>query len=417
MITFGPVPSRRLGQSLGITNIPPKVCTYSCIYCQVGRTSKMQVDRQVFYEPRDIFCAAQDKVGKVREAGETVDSGGDGGRGAGWPLSGLASDADATCGSTQVRVGSERKRDMPPRLTVVGSLNMDLVVRSPRIPRPGETIIGSAFHVVPGGKGANQAVAAARLGAQVAMVGRLGDDDFGHTMLDSLVAEGVDVTFVTPEPKHPTGVALITVDDTGENTIVVASGANMNLSPVQVEAAMAAIEAADVLLLQLEIPLESVIRAAELARSHGTKVILNPAPARPVPNELLALVDVLVPNESETELLAGISFDDPVGAGRAAQKLLERGVETVVLTLGAHGALLAYGDQIQHVPAFEVEPVDTTAAGDAFLAGFAVALAEGKPLSQAVSWGNAAGALATTKLGAQPSLPTRPALEELLPRV
>jgi ribokinase len=324
---------------------------------------------------------------------------------------------------------------MAAHVTVVGSLNMDLVARAPRIPRPGETIIGGDFHTLPGGKGANQAVAAARLGAQVSMVGRLGQDTFAGSLLDNLTAAGVDHTFVIQDPEAATGVALIMVDDAGQNSIVVASGANMRLSPADVDAAEAAIADADALLLQLESPLETVARAAEVARAHGVRVILNPAPARSLPATLLSLVDVLIPNESETALLTGVPVGDwpetetaaRAGIGttlreellvlrgeKAARALRESGVDTVILTLGERGALLAREGETTLFPAFEVTPVDTTAAGDAFVGGFAVALAEGKPLAEAVRWGNGAGALATTRLGAQPSLPTRQALETLL---
>jgi ribokinase len=271
-------------------------------------------------------------------------------------------------------------------MTVVGSLNMDLVIRSPRIPRPGETIIGGEYRNVPGGKGANQAVAAARLGARVSMVGRVGSDAFGDQLLDHLVADGIDHTFVLKDQDAATGVALIVVDDAG----------------------------ADALLLQLESPIETVRRAAEVARAHGVTVILNPAPARPLPAQLLALVDVLIPNESETALLTGLPVENHAQGQAAASALRELGVGTVILTLGERGAMLAQGTEAQVFPTFDVDPVDTTAAGDAFVAGLAVALAEGKPMAEAVRWGNAAGALATTRLGAQPSLPTRAALEQML---
>ena len=303
---------------------------------------------------------------------------------------------------------------MTARVTVVGSLNMDLVIRSPRIPRPGETILAGQFRHVPGGKGANQAVAAARLGAQVSMIGRVGDDPFGHQLLENLAADGIDHTFVLRDGQAATGVALIVVDDAGENSIVVASGANMRLSPADVEAAETAIAGAHVLLLQLETPVEAVTRAAEIARAHIVPVMLNPAPACDLPPDLLALVDVLVPNEGEAALLAGRSVQSLAEAEAAARALQEMGIGTVILTLGKQGALLAQGTGIQVFPAFDVQPVDTTAAGDAFLAGLAVALAEGKPTAEAVHWANAAGALATTRLGAQPSLPNRGAVEELL---
>ena len=291
---------------------------------------------------------------------------------------------------------------------------MDLIVCSPRIPQPGETIIGSGFRSVPGGKGANQAVAAARLGAQVSLVGRVGQDAFASSLLENLAADDVDHAFVIQDQEAATGVALIVVDGAGQNSIVVASGANMRLSPSDVQAAEAVITGADALLLQLESPLETVIRAAELARAYQVQVILNPAPARPLPAELLALVDVLIPNESETALLTGMPVGCQAEAEAAAGALRKLGVGTVILTLGERGALLAREKGAHLFPAFDVTPVDTTAAGDAFVAGFAVALAEGKPLAEAVPWGNAAGALATTKLGAQSSLPTRRALETFL---
>jgi len=299
-------------------------------------------------------------------------------------------------------------------LTVVGSLNMDLVTRSPRIPQPGETIIGSNFHIVPGGKGANQAVAAARLGARTSMVGRVGCDVFAEELLGNLAAAGVDHRFVLQDSDAPTGVALIVVDGVGQNSIVVASGANMRLSPADVDGAEAAIAGADVVLLQLECALETVTRAAEMARAHGATVILNPAPARPLPTELLALVDVLVPNESETALLTGRAVGDQAEAEDAAVALLDLGVGNVILTLGERGALLARRGKTELFPAFDVCPVDTTGAGDAFVAGFAVAVGEGKTLAEAVRWGNAAGALATTRLGAQSSLPSRQAVEDML---
>jgi ribokinase len=303
---------------------------------------------------------------------------------------------------------------MTARVVVVGSLNMDLVIRSARIPQPGETILGGEFHSIPGGKGANQAVGTARLGAHVSMVGRVGDDAFGNQLLKNLSADGIDHTFVLRDGTSATGVALIVVDDAGQNTIVVASGANMRLSPSDVDAAAAVFATADALLLQLESPLQTVIHAAKLARAHGVTVILNPAPARPLPQELLTLVDVLVPNESETSLLTGMPVANLDEAVAASAALHQAGVGTVILTLGERGALLAEERATRVLPAFEVEPLDTTAAGDAFLAGLAVALAEGRNPDEAVRWGNAAGALATTRLGAQTSLPARQAVEQLL---
>ena len=303
---------------------------------------------------------------------------------------------------------------MVARIAVVGSLNMDLVARVPRIPRPGETLIGGEFRSVPGGKGANQAVAAARLGATVTMVGRVGQDAFAGPLRANLAAAGIEHTFVSSDAAAATGVALIVVAADGENSIVVAPGVNMRLAPADVEAATAVIAGADALLLQLEIPLAAVIQAAQIAHAHGVRVILNPAPARSLPGELLALVDVLIPNESETALLTGLPVDNQTVAATAAATLLSLGVGNVILTLGERGAMLAQSGTVEFFPAFEVVPVDTTAAGDAFVGGFAVALAEGKSLATAVRWGNGAGGLAATKLGSQPSLPTRQDLEKLL---
>lgn len=309
---------------------------------------------------------------------------------------------------------------MTARVTVVGSLNMDLIVRTPRLPQRGETITGSDFHTAAGGKGANQAVATARLGARVAMVGRVGNDAFGDTLLDAMIAADLDCTHIGRDPAAATGVALITVDDAGDNTIAVIPGANGRLSVADVDVAESVLTAADVLLLQLESPLDVVIRAAQVAHARKVRVILNPAPACPLPDELLAAVDVLAPNESETAFLTGRSVASLDEARAAAHALLEWDIKAAILTLGERGALLAQRQEpsgllsTSVVPAFSVTPVDTTAAGDAFMAGLAVALAEGNPLAEAVRWGNAAGALATTKMGAQPSLPCRAAVEMLL---
>jgi len=292
-------------------------------------------------------------------------------------------------------------------LVVVGSLNMDLVVRAPRHPRPGETLIGSQFQTFPGGKGANQAVAAARLGARVRMIGRVGQDAFGDALLQTARQDGVDTTFIRRDPHAATGVALITLDEAGQNTIVVASGANMQVSPQDIEQAAAAFEGASLLLMQLECPLEAVEAAAELARRRGIPVVLNPAPARPLPQSLLARVDYLLPNQHELQLLAEGEADYHTAAAR----LMSNGVRNLVVTLGEEGALLVAPHTQEKLAAFKVPVVDTVAAGDAFAAAFSVALAEGKSLREAVLWGNAAGAIAVTRPGAQPSMPNR---EELI---
>ncbi len=303
---------------------------------------------------------------------------------------------------------------MESRIVVVGSINMDLVTRAEKIPIPGETVIGGDLQTFPGGKGANQAVAAARLGADVAMVGHVGNDVFAQQLRENLDADGVNHTYVT-EVEAASGVALIVVDAAGQNIIVVASGANGLLTPADVEMAGAVIQSADVMLLQLEVPLETVQCAAQLAHDAGVRVILNPAPAQPLPASLLQLVNVLVPNESEAAVLSGVSVDDSEGLKLAAAKVQSFGVSTVILTLGARGTLLAQDGKFTHYPPFEVvDVIDTTAAGDAFVGGLATAIAGGEPVEAAVPWGNAAGALAVTRAGAQPSLPTRQEVEALL---
>lgn len=294
-------------------------------------------------------------------------------------------------------------------VAVVGSLNMDLVVRAPRHPQPGETILGGEFHTFPGGKGANQAVAAARLGAKVQMVGRVGEDAFGEALLETLGKDGVDATHVRRDPGAATGVALITVDSSGQNTIVVASGANARVTPEDVSAAEGEIADAAVLLLQLECPLPAVGRAVEMAHRHGTRVVLNPAPARPLPTELLSRIDYLIPNQTELRRLAGL--DSP---SQAVGRLQDVGVKHVIVTLGEEGALAVEAGQEVRFPAHRVQVIDTTAAGDAFVGAFAAALVEGRSTHEAVAWGNAAGALAVTRAGAQPSLPTRAELDRFL---
>ncbi len=305
---------------------------------------------------------------------------------------------------------------MSNRVVVVGSANTDMVVRCPRIPAPGETVIGGEFIVAAGGKGANQAVAAARLGAEVTFIARLGIDVFGDQALEGYRAEGINVEAVVRDPNAPSGVALIMVDErNGENSIAVAPGANNRLTPENISAAEALIAKADVMLLQLEVPLETVAAAVRIAHRQGVRVILNPAPAPTVelPADLLGSVDVLTPNQFEARRVSGLDADASNEAVAAA--LMQRGVKTVVLTLGADGALVASVQGVTHVPAFKVNPVDTTAAGDAFNAGLAVALSyDPEDMLGAVRYANAVGALATTRMGAQPSLPTAASVEALL---
>ncbi|KAA0216672.1 MAG: ribokinase [Leptolyngbya sp. PLA3] len=300
---------------------------------------------------------------------------------------------------------------MTGRVCIVGSINMDLVVRAPRLPAPGQTLMGGPFARFPGGKGANQAVAAARAGAHVAMLGAVGDDEHGLAMRTTLSDHAVDVARVSTRSGTATGVALITVDDAGENTIVVAPGANASLSPEAVASAADVIRHADVLLAQLEVPLEAVAKAASIARSAHTKVMLNAAPAQSLPRDLLALLDVLIVNRGEAALIAGRSpEEDPASLAKALQTL---GVPEIVITLGGDGALHA-GARTTRIAAFHVEPIDTVGAGDAFAGAFAAAIADKMPTEAALRFAAAAGALATTKQGAIPSLPTRAEIQHLL---
>jgi ribokinase len=303
---------------------------------------------------------------------------------------------------------------MAGKIVVVGSSNTDMIIKVDRLPGPGETVSGGAFSTAAGGKGANQAVAAARAGAEVGFVARVGEDSFGEQAITGFVGDGIDVRHVTRDPAAPSGVALIFVDDSGENSIAVAPGANARLTPEDVEAAGGLITGADVVVMQLETPIETVERAAALAREHGVRVILNPAPAQPLSDEILGKVSILTPNESEAELLTGIQVEDDAGAEAAARTLAARGVETVILTLGARGAFVFESDSRELVPGFEVQAVDTTAAGDVFNGSLAVGLAEGMQLAPAVRFANAAAALSVTKLGAQPSAPTRSEIEDFL---
>ena len=303
---------------------------------------------------------------------------------------------------------------MSNRIVVVGSSNTDMIVQAARIPRPGETILGGAFTMAAGGKGANQAVGAARAGGQVTFVARVGDDLFGRQAIEGFCKDNIDVTHVTRDTGAPSGVALICVAADGENSIVVASGANGRLSPADVQVARGAIASAAVLLCQLETPIETVKAAVEMAAGAGVRVILNPAPARPLDDDLLRHVSVLTPNETEAELLTGVKVDDDRAAAKAAGVLRKRGVKTVLITLGARGTFACADGIEQLVPAFKVEPVDTTAAGDVFNGALAVALAEGRPLPEAVRFANAAGAISVTRLGAQPSAPKRAEIESLL---
>ena len=296
------------------------------------------------------------------------------------------------------------------RVLVVGSLNMDLVVQVAAQPRPGDTVLASDVATFPGGKGANQAAAAAKAGGNVRMLGRVGTDDHGQALKSALETAGVDTGFVTAVDGQ-SGLAFITVDTGGENMIVVSSGANRHLTPETVLDEH--FEDVAVLLMQLEIPLETVARAAELARERGVKSILNAAPARELPADLLKNITHLVVNEGEAGFLTELQVTDVSSAQAAGHKLLERGVGNVVVTLGGEGVAWV-GESAGRLGAHRVQVLDTTAAGDAFCGALAVKLAEGASLAEAVRFANAAGALATTKKGAQPSLPSRADIEHLL---
>ena len=293
-----------------------------------------------------------------------------------------------------------------PKVVVVGSFNMDLVIKTERRPQKGETLIGEEFGMFIGGKGANQAIAASRLGANVTMIGRLGTDLFGDTFLSEFAKENIDTSFVVRDAVVGTGIASPVIDADGDNSIIIVPRANMCLGVEDVERASSKIADADVLLLQLEVPIEPSHRAAEIAKANGVDVILNPAPALELPDSFLGLIDILVPNEVETEFLSKVTVADDEGARLAAQVLFEKGISTIVLTLGNRGALLLTSHQSKLVPAYNVKVVDTTAAGDAFCGALATALASGEKIEDAVAFANATGALAVTVLGAAPSMPT-----------
>ena len=305
-------------------------------------------------------------------------------------------------------------KQIKPKIVVVGSSNMDLVVKSPRIPARGETILGWDFIMTPGGKGANQAVAAAKLGAEVYFVAKLGDDIFGRQSLSNFRKVGIKTEYVEQTKEAPSGVALITVDDAGDNVIVVAPGANMKLLPEDVQKAQSAIATSGAVAAQLEVPLETVECAAKLANDAGVPFILDPAPAQKLSDEFLQMVDVLTPNETEAEILTGIKVTDENTAIVAARALLDRGVKAVIMTMGSKGYVLAVKEGAQFVPSVKVDAVDATAAGDAFTGSLAVGLARGKTLKEATLFANYVAALSVTKMGAQSSMPDAEQVENFI---
>ena len=299
-------------------------------------------------------------------------------------------------------------------VSVVGSFVYDLVAKAPRRPKTGETLIGESFGMFLGGKGANQAIASSRSGASVHMIGRLGNDLFGNQFLEKFSNEGISTDFVVIDDVNGTGVGMPLIDATGDNSIVLIPQANMALSVDDVNNAFEPIASSDVLILQLEVPIDASQRAAEIAKENNTMVLLNPAPAREIPDSFLRLVDVLIPNEIETEILSGMKTTTNDQAIEAARALTSKGISTVILTLGHRGALLLTDEIEKRVPGFAIEAVDTTAAGDAFCGALATSLAQGSTIEDAVWIANAAGALAVTKLGAEPSLPKKADLDQFL---
>lgn len=292
-------------------------------------------------------------------------------------------------------------------ITVVGSSNTDFSVKVDRLPKRGQTVLGSDFMIAAGGKGANQAVQIAKLGVQVAFVARIGRDYFGDKSIENFRSVGINTRYITRDREHPSGAAIIFVDKGGSNQIAVAPGSNRFLSVGDIKRASNVIKRSEVLLLQLEVPLDAVKNAIEIAKKANAKIILNPAPFKKLDNALLSKVDFLVPNETEAEGLTGLKVKDINSAVRAGRILLKKGIKFVIITLGSLGCVLIDEDGAEHLPAPKVKAVDTTAAGDSFCGALAVAISEGKDLIKAARFANHCAAISVTRLGAQPSLPTR----------
>lgn len=298
------------------------------------------------------------------------------------------------------------------KIVVVGSINMDMVIKTKHIPVPGETVLSGLFFMNPGGKGANQAVAVARLGGTTSFIGKIGNDIFGKQSVQLFDQEGINTHYVLSDEELPSGVAMIIVDQQGENSIVVASGANANFFPSDLESALDEIANADILLMQLEIPIETVNFVAKYAASKNVKVILDPAPANALSPELLNHIDIITPNQTEAEMLSGIKVSGIESAEKASVIIYEKGVKNVIITMGALGAVVCKDGKIRLIPAPSVEAVDTTAAGDVFNGALAVALTEGKTLENAVEFACMVAAVSVTKIGAQSSIPYRNQLKQ-----
>ncbi len=303
---------------------------------------------------------------------------------------------------------------MSKKIVVIGSSNTDMVIKAERFPLPGETLLGGTFFMNPGGKGANQAVAAARLGGEVVFIARVGTDIFGSQALQQFNSEGINTQYIVEDPNNPSGVALITVDAKGENTIVVASGANNALSISDINNAEAAINDADILLIQLEIPIEVVEQVTGIGKTKNLKVILNPAPAMPLNEKVFRGLYLITPNETEAEILTGISITGNPGIEEAAKILKAKGVQNVIITLGKEGAYVLTDTINSYVPAPKVVSIDSTAAGDVFSGALAVSISEGKELMDAVVFASKAAAISVTKLGAQASAPLREEVEKMV---
>lgn len=293
------------------------------------------------------------------------------------------------------------------KLTVLGSINADHVISVPHFAKPGETLMGSHYHIAYGGKGANQAVAAARLGANIDFIACIGTDDIGRAMKKAFAQDGINTDAVVEIPNEMTGIAMIQVAESGENSIVISAGANAHLTEKVIEQFAHKITQADGLLMQLETPLSAVILAAKMAKKSQTKVVLNPAPAQALPDELLSQLDMITPNETETEILTGVKVIDEQSAAQAAQIFHQKGIETVLITLGSKGVYVSQAGKGQIVPGFRVQAKDTTAAGDTFNGALMTALLEDKPLAEAIRFAHSAAAISVTREGAQSSIPSR----------